>query len=107
MSLAADNPFASPVVEAAAHEAVFGSRYPNLLYRIPETGRAIGFQNYEYRTADESEIRFLLGMCETEARNKAVFLRALPPTWGAAPEEAPAPAAPAPTPKTPRRRGGA
>ena len=73
---------------------------------MPETGRAIGFQNYEYRTADESEIRFLLGMCETEARNKAVFLRALPPTWGAAPVE-PAAAAPAPTPKTPRRRGGA
>ena len=77
----------SAVAAAAPGEAVFGSRYPSLLYRMGATGRPIAFVNNEYRTQDPEEIRFLLRMCAAEARNRGVYVRALPPDWESAPPE--------------------
>lgn len=86
------NPFAPPPEAALAHEAVFGSRYPNLLLAGPD-GRMISFRHGEYRTADPAEIAFLLRVVADESRaNRGVWARQLPS------------AAPAATPAEPKSR---
>lgn len=77
------------IAEAAANEAVFGSRNPNLLIRSER--HLIGFSFGEYRTSDPDEIRLLLGVVKDEARgNRGVWLRSLPTVQSAAVQERPA-----------------
>jgi hypothetical protein len=75
-----EQPFA--VAEAAAAlatEAVFVSRYAQLMLRHDALGVFIIFRNGEYRTSKPHEIEFLLGVVKDEERgNRGVQVRSLP-----------------------------